>query len=292
MALRPVAPTLAPVRRIATALLVLLAAVLPAVAVVSWWAYGEATDTARFMRTAAPLATDHEVQRRVADELVAAADRRLGGVAAVVPGGLDAARAQVRTIADGLAGSPAYRHAWFTIQRSAHARLATRLDGGTGTPLRLDLRTVADVLRAQVTAAGLPQVAAAIPDPAPVTIADRAQVRRARQAADAVRAVRAIAIPGAVLALLGVLLTAGRLSTGLRRVAGCLAVSALLLVAGRYVARDAIAGQGTAGDVAVAVFDVLIRPLRPWVVGAGIAAVVAGLTGVVLGASERRRRVA
>jgi hypothetical protein len=280
------------VRRIVTALLVLLAAILPAVAVVSWWAYGQATDTARFTRTAAPLATDHEVQRRVADELVAAADRRLGRVAADVPGGLEAARAQVRAIADRLAASPAYREAWLAVQRSAHARLATRLDGGTETPLRLELGPLADVLRQRVSAAGLPQVAAAIPDPAPVTIADRAEVRRARRAADAVRAVRAIAIPGAVLALLGVALTAGRLSTGLRRVAGCLAVSALLLVAGRYVARDAIAGHGTAGDVAVAVFDVLIRPLRAWVIGAAVTAVVLGLTGVALGATERRRRAA
>jgi hypothetical protein len=113
-----------------------------------------------------------------------------------------------------------------------------------------------------------------------VTIADRRQVRRARQAADALRIIRAVSIPGAVLALIGVLLTARRPSSGLLRLAGCLAVSGLLLLGGRLVVRDAIAGQGTAGDVAVAVFDVLARPLRPWVVGGLAAAAALGVAWV------------
>src|SRR4051812_3364629 len=148
-------------RRAATAVLIVLAAVLPAVAVASWWAYGEATDTARFTRTAAPLATDRAVQDAVVDELVATADARLGAVAAVVPGGADAARTRIRSVADGLVATPAYRHAWRATLRGAHGRLAARLAGDVRAPLTLDLGRVAAVLRARVTAAGLPGVARA-----------------------------------------------------------------------------------------------------------------------------------
>lgn len=265
-------------RRTATAILVLLAAVLPAAAVASWWAYGEATDTTRFMATAAPLATDPGVQRRVIDELLAAAR---------VPAADTTVRTRIQAIAGQLDATPAYRQSWLAIQRTAHARLAARLNGGTDAALRVDLGPVAAVLRRQVAAAGLPQVAAAIADPAPVTIADRRQVRRARQAADALRIIRAVSIPGAVLALIGVLLTARRPSSGLLRLAGCLAVSGLLLLGGRLVVRDAIAGQGTAGDVAVAVFDVLARPLRPWVVGGLAGAAALGVAGTALAAARR-----
>jgi hypothetical protein len=272
-------PTLAAVRRTATAILVLLAAVLPAVAVASWWAYGQATDTSRFMKTAAPLATDAQVQRRVIDELVAAAR---------VPGGDAAIRARIQAVAARLDASPAYRQSWLAIQRTVHARLAARLNGGSDAPLTLDLGPVAAVLRSEVAAAGLPQVAATLRDPAPVTIADRRAIRRARRAADALRIIRAVSIPGAVLALIGALLTARRPSSGLLRLGGCLAISALLLIGGRLVVQDAIAGHGTAGAVAVAVLNVLTRPLTPWVIGGLAAAVGLGALGAALAAAARR----
>ncbi|QEC47960.1 hypothetical protein FSW04_10525 [Baekduia soli] len=276
-------------RRVAASVLILLACLLPALAVASSWAYGEATDTTRFMRTAGPLATDATVQREVAAALVAAAQPRLDAVAGAVPGGAAAVRTQLRTIASHLVASPAYREAWLAIQRTAHARLASRLSGDVRSPLVLDLGPVAAVLRAQVGSAGLPQVAAAIPDPAPVTIADREQVRRAHRAAEIVRLVRAVSIPGAVLALIGVVLTAGGLRRGLLRAAGCLAVAAVLLAAAWIGTRSALLAQGGSGDVAAAVYDVLSRPLRPWIaVGAGAAAALA-VAGLALG--PRRRTV-
>jgi hypothetical protein len=274
-------------RRAATAVLIVLAAVLPAVAVASWWADGQATDTARFMQTAGPLATDRAVQSAVVDQLVATADARLGSVAAVVPGGADAARARIRSVADGLVATPAYRSAWQATLRATHGRLAARLAGDVRAPLTLDFGRVAAVLRARVADGGLPDVARAIGDPAPVTIADRAQVRTARRAADAVWIVRAFSLPAAVLALVGVLLTAGSVSAGLLRVAGCLAVSTVLLFAGRAVTRGLVDARDTTGGVAAAVFDVLARPLAPWIVGGAIAAVALALAGAAVGAARR-----
>jgi hypothetical protein len=262
------------VRRTAAAVLVVLAAVLPAVAVASWLAYGDATDRERFTATADELVADRTVQREVADRLIAAAGAD-PALAAEVPG-----------VARRLADTPEYRAAWRSTVRALHGRLSARLDGDVTAPLTLDLTRLAAVLRAQVAAAGVPSSAAAqIPAPRPVVIADRAEIRRAHDATQAVRIVRAIAIPGAVLALLGVLLTAPRAASGVLRVAGCLACSAALLLAARALGADR-ADPG----VPRAVYDVLTRPLGAWITGGFVAAGVAAIVGVVLTAAGARGR--
>lgn len=258
-------------RRTAAVVLVLLAAVLPAVAVASWWAYGEATDTTRFTATAEPLATDPTVQREVTDQLVAAV-------------GADAATAaQIRAIAQRLVATPEYRQAWRATLRGVHGRLSARLDGDVAAPLTLDLGRLAAVLRRRVVAAGLPAgLAQAIADPGAIVLADRAEVRRAHDATQAVRVVRGIAIPAAVLALVGVLLTAPRLSSGLLRAAGCLACSAGLLLAAR-----ALGGDRVDAGVPHAVYDVVTRPLGAWITGGFAAAVALALAGAGLAAARR-----
>jgi hypothetical protein len=266
------------VRRAAAAVLAVLGAVLPAVALTSWWAYGEATDTARFTHTAQPLATDPTVQRAVADQLVATADTRLRATG----GDMSAVRSRMRAAARALVSSQAYRRSWLATQRNVHARLAARLAGDVRAPLTLDLDRVAAVLRVRLAALGLPQVAQALESPAPVTLADRRQVRRAHDAAEAVRVLRAVTIPAAVLALVGILLTAASLPAGLLRVAACLAISTVLLVVGRAVARQQIADRDTSGGVAVAVYDVLTRPLRTWMIAGAGAAVLLGAAGAVV----------
>jgi hypothetical protein len=272
------------VRRPLAIVCLVLACVLPALAVASWWAYGNATDTARFMDTAAPLATDDTVQRAVADELTDVASARIAASGVPVPGGEAAVRARVRTLADALVQTAEFRRAWRAIQRSAHARLAARLDGDVTAPLTLDLAPVATVLQERVRAAGLGAVADAIVDPEPVVLLDRAEVRDAHDWADRVRIVRGIAIPGAVLALLGVLLTAGGLSRGLVRVGLCVGVSTLLGIGAGALVRSSIATGGVAGDLRLAVYDVLTDPLHGWVVGGAIAAVALVAMGAAVSA--------
>jgi hypothetical protein len=257
------------VRRTLAAVCLVLACIAPAAALSAWWIYGQATDTARFTETARPLATDATVQRAVVDELV----RRTG------------APERLRPIAEAFVSTKAYRESWLAIQRSAHARLAVRLTGAVRTPLTLDLAPVAARLRARVAAVGLTQAAEAITDPAPVVLLDRAEVRRAHDVTNIVRIVRGIAIPLAVLALLGVVLTAPRLGGGLVRAGLCLGVSTLLLVAGDALARGAISGP-----LRRAVYDVLTEPLSDWALGGAVAAVVLVLAGVAVGAVSRPRR--
>jgi hypothetical protein len=266
------------VRRALALVCLVLGAVLPALAVASWWAYGHATDTDRFMETASPLASDAQVQDAVADELVGVASARLPA----------AAEPQVRSAAQRLVTTEAYRKAWLRIQRSAHARLATRLTGDVRAPLTLDLAPVADVLRARVRANGLDVVADAIPDPAPVVILDRDEVHQAHDAVNAIRIVRGIAVPGAVLALLGVLLTAGGLARGLVRAGLCVGVSAALLLGAQAVARGALDDAGSDGALRVQVWDVLTDPLHNWVVGGAIAAVALVALGAAVSAFTPR----
>lgn len=257
------------VRRTVAAICLVLACVAPATALSAWWIYGQATDTARFTETARPLATDATVQRAVVDELLS----RTG------------APARLRPVAEALVRTKAYRQSWLAIQRSAHARLAVRLTGDVQAPLTLDLAPVAAILRERVVAAGLALAAAAIPDPAPVVLLNRAEVRRAHDATNIVRIVRGIAIPLAVLALLGVVLTAPRFGSGLVRAGLCLGVSALLLVIADALARGAVSGA-----LRRAVYDVLTEPLGGWVLGAVGAAVALVLAGLLVSAAGRPRR--
>jgi hypothetical protein len=274
------------VRRLAAIVCFVLAAVLPAVAVGAAWVYANATDTARFERTAAPLASDDTVQDAVAEELTRVATQRIGALANGVPlpGGASGVQARVRTLADALVRSPSYQATWRTIQRSAHERLATRLDGDVTAPLTLDLAPLAGVLRTRVRAAGLAPVADAIPDPAPVVLLDRAEVKRAHDATTIVRILRAIAIPGAVLALLGVLLLAGGLARGLVRAGVAVGVSTGLLVASVALGRTAIAGSGTQRALRRAVYDVLTDPLHHWMIGGGAIAVALIAVGAAVSA--------
>jgi hypothetical protein len=97
--------------------------------------------------------------------------------------------------------------------------------------------------------------------------------------------VRGIAIPLAVLALLGVVLTAPRLGGGLVRAGLCLGVSTLMLVAG-----DALARREVSGPLRRAVYDVLTEPLGGWMLGGAAVAVVLVLAGVLVGVVSRPRR--
>jgi hypothetical protein len=271
------------VRRTLATLFFALACVLPAVALGTWWAYGLATDTGKFTKVARPLASDDAVQAQVVDELVRVAGARLQGVPDPA-----AARAQIRAVAETLVETEAYRSAWLAVQRTAHARLAARLDGDVTAPLTLDLAPIADALRVRVRRSrALAPVADAIVDPQPVVLLDRAEVKRARKATDTVRIVRGIAIPGAVIALLGVLVTAASLAGGLVRAGLAVGVATLLVVLGDALARSSIASSGETGKLRLAVYDVLTDGLHGWVIGSVIAAVALVAVGAAVSALGR-----
>ncbi|WCB96279.1 hypothetical protein DSM104299_05036 [Baekduia alba] len=274
-------------RRTLAALCFVLACVLPAVALGTWWAYGLATDTDRFTEVARPLASDDAVQAQVVDELVAVGGSRLANAGVPDPA---AARRQIRAVAETLVETAAYRRAWLAVQRTAHARLAARLSGDVTAPLTLDLAPIAEALRVRVRrSAALASVADAIVDPDPVVVLDRDEVQRARDATNTVRIVRGIAIPGAVLALLGVLLTASGLARGLVRAGLAVGVATLLVVAGDALARSSISASGKTGQLRLAVYDVVTDGVRNWVIGGVIAAVALVAVGAAVSALDPGR---
>jgi hypothetical protein len=268
-------------RRLLALLLIPLAVVLPAVAAWSAWAYAAATDADAFRPAARSLADDVAVQRAVADRLVDIADERLA--ASPVPGDPAVVRARVRSIADELVRSAAYRAALREVLRTTHRQMAERLAGPSDSAVRLDTRPIATLLRDRLTAAGLGPIAAQIAAPRPITIVTRSDVRRGQAGADIARITRAVALPGGLLALVGVVLTARRRSTGLLRAALCVLAAIGLGAIAWGIAREIIGGS-----VAVAVFDAVSRPLRGWAVGGAVAAAVLAAAAAALEASRHR----
>jgi len=259
------------------ALLVILAVVLPAVAAASTWAYGQATGSGAFAASARELADDAAVQAAVADRIAEVADARLAR--AGVPG----QQARVRAVIDALRDSPTYRAALRALVQDARSQLTDRLPGGDPAPVRLDLAAAAAPVRERLAAAGLEPVAAALRDPGSIVLATRAEVRRAQRGVGIAHTLRAITLPAAVLALAAVTLVARRRSTGLLLAAGCLA-GAIALGALAWIVVRRLLGD----DVAVAVYDVLSRPLAWWAIGAGAAAAVLAAGGTALAAARRR----
>jgi hypothetical protein len=274
-----------PVRRTLAVVCFALACVLPAVALGSWWAYGLATDTDRFQQVARPLATDDEVQAQVVDLLVAVTADRLSTAGVPDPA---AARGQVRSVAEALVQTSAYRDAWRAVQRTAHARLAARLTGDVDAPLRLDLAPIAAALRTRVARTpALRPLADAITDPEPVVLLTRSEVRRARSATDTVRIVRGLAIPGAVLTLIGVMLTAGSLAAALVRAGLAVGIATALAWLADALARNAVSSSGQTGRLRLAVYDVLTDGIDNWLIGGAIAAVALVAVGAAVSAFAR-----
>jgi hypothetical protein len=265
------------VRRLLAAVLVPLAIVLPAVAAWSTWGYGQATDQGAFARAARDLADDAAVRAAVGDRIATVADDRLAGV------GLPGQHARVQAVVDALGDTAAYRAALRALLVDAHGQFADRLAGDSDAPVTLDLAAPAAPVRERLAAAGLTPVAAALRDPGTVVIATGSQVRRARAGVEAAHLLRAVTLPASVLALVGVLLVARRRSTGLLLAALCLAGAVAVGALAWVIVRAALDD-----DVAVAVFDVLSRPLAWWAIGAGAAAAGLAAAGAVLAVTRRR----
>ncbi|MGW0610524.1 hypothetical protein [Streptomyces sp. NPDC002788] len=139
-------------RNALSAVLLLLACLLlPFGALASWAAHG-LTDTGRYVRTMAPLATDPDVRRAVADALGDGVMREAGHEfdtgslrGTVAPFVHDAARSFTRT--------EAFRTAWDAANRTAHDAVlrALRDDGAHGAPVTVDPAPVIARVKQQLT---------------------------------------------------------------------------------------------------------------------------------------------
>ena len=284
------------VRRVASAVLIVVACVLAPVSVLTVWIHDIALDTDRYVSTMAPLATDPAIQAAVTNRITLAVGDRVdgpeiageiadwlksrglpsraaGAVGQLGPQLDSAVDGAVDKVAARFVGSDAFATVWTQANRSAHTavvdaltgkgRGAVGVDGGTVT---LDVGTAVDTVKDQLVQAGLAP-AAKIPE------VDRTVVLFQSDKLGKIRTgARLLDVVGNWMPVLTVLVAAAGIMLARRRrralartalgaAAGCLVVSIVLAVVRHYYL-DHLPAQVLSPAAAAAVFDTLLRFLR------------------------------
>ncbi|MFF7277826.1 hypothetical protein [Streptomyces griseorubiginosus] len=308
----------------ATVLLVLTLLLAP-LALVATWVHDHVSDTDRYVRTVAPLASDPAVQNVVIDRLtdrvvaqvdVAAITAALtttladgGAPPRVVEGAQSLTtplRSAVRSVVDRIVTrvvtGEAFQQAWEGANRRAHATVLNMLTGdregavrAEGDTVRLDIGAVVDQVRQRLVDAGF-EKAAAIPDTdRTVTLFRTEQLAKAQ---DGMRLLDVVGtwLPVLTLALgaLAVWVAPGHrvmvmitaLGVGLTAV-----VVLVALVVLRRVYLDSVPPATLPPEAAAAVFDTFVRFLRASARTLLVVCLLAALTAYLYGPGRAARGV-
>lgn len=300
-------------------LLIVLAAVLSLLAVVSVWARDQVTDTNRFVATMAPLATDPEVQdavtARVTDVVVrqidvpalvgqlsqAASQKGVPPKAANLIGSLSGPigsgiTSLVGTVVNKVVTSPAFATVWTNALRTAHASVVKAVTGQGGGAVKLennqvtiDLAPIIAQVKTQLVNAGL-GVVAKIPDVhATFTVYSSTSIGKIKSY------LRLLQILGNWMPVLAVLVAAAGvyLARDRRRalIGAALGVAVAMLVLGVVLAvfRGYFLDQlppGVSSGAAGSVYDALVHFLRVTVRMVGVLAVLVALGAFFVGPSR------
>jgi hypothetical protein len=134
------------VRKVLSALLIVLACVLVPLGGLSAWAKYEIGDTGRYVDTMAPLAAGPDVQSAIADSVTD------GVMNQIEVGPLEGeVRAYVRRAVRSFTGTEAFRAAWNTANRAAHDAVLRALRSGREGAVTLDLAPVTEQLKSQLS---------------------------------------------------------------------------------------------------------------------------------------------
>ncbi|HEU4974189.1 MAG TPA: hypothetical protein VFT50_03815 [Baekduia sp.] len=280
-----------PQRNAAVIALLTLFAIAVAVASLATYADRVLFDSSRFADRAQTALREPAVQRGAGALITRTALRAQPDLIAVEP--------LLRSVAEGVAGSPAFgvlvRGAVFQV----HASVFSRENDTFALTVANARVLVVDALKAQGIDVG-PDVRGI--RTRLVTVSDGPAGRAATdvlQAADRVKLLRWIALAVAAAALLGALVLSADRRLLVRRAALALAATGAVLLAAIVVARAAVVGQvadPAARDAVREVWDVYLGDLRTWSVlllAAGL--IVAAAADAVLrpiGVGERVRRIA
>ena len=305
-------------------LLLTLACLLTLLSVLGIWARNQITDTDRYVRTVAPLATEPSIQTLVVDRVTAAIadpDRTAGAAQELLPPRAAplarpiaaALERFVRERVDRFVRSPEFADLWTGISRRTHASAVRLLTGeNTGGRLRVagdllvvELGPLIGPIEAVLERSGLDSSLLRGSSEQPeIVLGDAGGIESAR---GAVRFIERLAIVLPLLALLafaGAVATAASFRRGLLRAGLALAVSMVLLAAvlgiGRSLYLDA-AESAIPREPAQAAFDILLAYLRDgmrillaigvvvaagaWIVGP--ARIATSLRGLARGAGTR-----
>jgi hypothetical protein len=303
-------------RTVLASLLIVIACVLAPLSAVAVWTKNLVTNTDRYVRTVAPLASEPAIQHALADRITAGIFANVDvqglynqAVDALAKRGLPPnIVAQLKTftvpVADGvqsfthtevtkITSSPAFANAWVQANRQAHAALVKALTGTGGGAVTLQNNTVTlnlgpliDTAKQQLTASGF-NLAAKIPETnATFALFQADKITKVRGAFNLVNKIE-IWLPLIVLALIALGVYAAK---NHRRalIGACVGVGAgmIVLAIGLAIFRSAYlnALPPTASqDAAAVAYDTLVGflrlGLRSVLVLALVIAVGAFLTG-------------
>ncbi|MGW0704529.1 hypothetical protein ACWD4G_00860 [Streptomyces sp. NPDC002643] len=312
-------------RRAGAGLLLLLAMLLAPLAVAAAWVQDTVTDTDRYVKTVAPLASDKAVQDVVIDRLtnrvvanidVAAVTDALsqalrdGGAPPRVVEGAEALesplRSAVRSVVDRVITrvitSDAFEQAWEGANRRAHAAVMEVLTGegggavsAQGDTIRLNVGEVVDEVRQRLVDAGFDK-AAAIPDTdRTITLFHTEELSRAQDT------MRLLDIVGTWLPVVTIALAALAVWTApshrpmLMITALGLGLMMVLLLVALAVARriylDSVPSSALPPDAAAAIYDTFVRFLRDSTRTLLVVFVITALTAYLFGPGRLARAI-
>ncbi|AIR99826.1 hypothetical protein [Streptomyces glaucescens] len=312
-------------RQAGSSVLLLLALLLAPLAVVAAWVQDTVSDTDRYVRTVAPLASEPAVQdvviNRLTDRVVADVDvaavtdalaktlQDAGAPPRVVEGAKSLEgplRNAVRTVVDRtvtrVITGDAFQQVWEGANRRAHAAVVNMLTGdregalrAEGDTVELDVGAVVDQVRERLVDAGFDK-AAAIPDSdRTITLFQTEELGKAQDA------MRLLDVLGTWLPVLTVVLAALAVWTApahrvmlVTTAAGVALMMVVLLVALAVVRRvylDSVPPGALPTDAAAAVYDTFVRFLRDSTRTLLVVAVITALVACLYGPGRPARAV-
>jgi hypothetical protein len=273
-------------RTVLSALSVLLAVVLAAVAVPALWLDRNVVDESGFVHLLEPMGNDKDIQSTLVSNLDAAVLSSAGIPEALKP----IAQQAVDAVAKGLVSDPGFPQAWSDTLRATH-QVNFSADRASANAFELELRPLADLLARKLGAS----LNANIASPPSLTV----QVGTAQQrswltnAQDLARLGLPLAF-GALLALVLGLLFARRRGVALAWAGLGLLVVAALFQGGDGLIPAAGSAQGNAGSMSstfgARAAELAAANFESWIVALAVFGAVLLVVGAVLGAVRRRRR--
>ncbi|MFE9605087.1 hypothetical protein [Streptomyces hokutonensis] len=313
------------VRKVASAVLIVLTCVLVPVSVLTVWVHDIVLDTDRYVATVKPLASDPAIEEAARNRIVQAVDVRVDGKRATAelaawlqsqglpPTAARAVRglapqldAAVTGAADKVATrfvrSDRFEKVWTSANRAAHAAVVHALTGkGRGAvgvdegTVTLDVGTAVDRVKQELVDAGVTP-AANIPDVDKQMVLFKSdQLKRMQGAAHALDVLGTwMPVLTVVLGAAGVFLAYGRrraLAKTALGAAGAALVVAVGLVVARHYYLDHLPPQVQSEAAAAAVFDHLLHFLRVTLRTVIVLGVVVALGAYFVGPGRGARAV-
>ncbi|MFJ6892767.1 hypothetical protein [Streptomyces hokutonensis] len=313
------------VRKVASAVLIVLTCVLVPVSVLTVWVHDIVLDTDRYVATVKPLASDPAIEEAAHNRIVQAVDVRVDGKRATAelaawlqsqglpPTAARAVRglapqldAAVTGAADKVATrfvrSDRFEKVWTSANRAAHAAVVHALTGkGRGAvgvdegTVTLDVGTAVDRVKQELVDAGVTP-AANIPDVDKQMVLFKSdQLKRMQGAAHALDVLGTwMPVLTVVLGAAGVFLAYGRrraLAKTALGAAGAALVVAVGLVVARHYYLDHLPPQVQSEAAAAAVFDHLLHFLRVTLRTVIVLGVVVALGAYFVGPGRGARAV-